>query len=367
MARKRKPLFVQYCADDMLGGTLTLTPEQELAYRRICDMIYSTGGQLIDNPKSLAIATKLGNRWAKVRQELLDLGKIEVRDGMIWHERCAEELEKARVNIAQKSRAGKASREMLNIGAKPLIPLERGATAVATAVPTAAPTNRKPVTRSQNLPTSSSESVSREAAPRPRPVDDDAEARAFGGYLHRLRAGEVAPPQEPPSPPPAAPGPKGPGDGAAIPIDDAVAVIQLFDRLRVEAFGEAQRRPWASPMDRTVASRWLADGASLPLLEDVMRAKLGGQAMRGEQPSRSLQHLDLGVRDALQRAKAPETRQERPVASGGYRGSGPGRPGPQAPGAARSRGRSDTDPATLSRDEEIQAQIRRAVLGEVTA
>ena len=40
--------FVYYCADDMLNGTMTLSVEEELAYRRIVDLIYSTGNKLED-------------------------------------------------------------------------------------------------------------------------------------------------------------------------------------------------------------------------------------------------------------------------------------------------------------------------------
>ena len=44
--RAKKPLSIQYCAADFLAGTVTLSPLAELAYRRICDLIYNCGDRL---------------------------------------------------------------------------------------------------------------------------------------------------------------------------------------------------------------------------------------------------------------------------------------------------------------------------------
>jgi len=134
-----KVLFVEYCADDFLGGTLELDPLTELAYRRICDMIYKSNDNLRDTD-SLAHATKAGTKWKKIRQELIDIEKIFIENGYIRNEKCTEKLAKSRKNIEQKSLAGKYSAEK----AKSLKEQETTPTAVTTTVITAEATNQEP-------------------------------------------------------------------------------------------------------------------------------------------------------------------------------------------------------------------------------
>lgn len=134
-----KVLFVEYCAKDYLDGTLNMEPLTELAYRRITDMITSTNDKLLDN-NTLKYSTKTGNKWKKIRQELIDMGKIYIEGGYIRNKKCTEKLQKSRHQIEQKSIAGKASAE----ARKSLENNKTGSTAVATPVPTAEPTNQKP-------------------------------------------------------------------------------------------------------------------------------------------------------------------------------------------------------------------------------
>jgi len=149
MTEDVKILFVQYCADDMLGGTLDLEPLTELAYRRICDMIYKTNDNLLDNDAALEYSTKTGKHWKKIKTQLIiDHEKIYVEHGRIRQRVCSEKLEDSRANIEQKSRAGKASAE----NRKSLENNDTGSTAVITAVPTAVPTNQEPITKSHSTP-----------------------------------------------------------------------------------------------------------------------------------------------------------------------------------------------------------------------
>lgn len=139
-----KVLFVEHCADDFLGGTANMDAMTELAYRRICDLIYSTNDNLLDND-SLQYATKAGAKWKKIRQELIEVyGKIYIENGFIRQKTCQEKLEKARRNIEQKSIAGQASA----YNRKPLKHNKTRSTAVDTAVstpePTSVPTNQEP-------------------------------------------------------------------------------------------------------------------------------------------------------------------------------------------------------------------------------
>ena len=99
--------FVYYCADDMLNGTMTLSIEEELAYRRIVDLIYSTSDQLENNGR-IAWMTKLEDKWDKVRDKLVSKNKIQIVDGFIKVERCTEEINKAKDNYAKKQKAARA-------------------------------------------------------------------------------------------------------------------------------------------------------------------------------------------------------------------------------------------------------------------
>ena len=96
--------FVYYCADDMLNGTMTLSIEEELAYRRIVDLIYSTGNQLEDNNR-MAWMTKLGDKWEQTRNKLVDKNKILIDKGYIRVERCTGEINKALDNYQKKQKA----------------------------------------------------------------------------------------------------------------------------------------------------------------------------------------------------------------------------------------------------------------------
>ena len=54
----KKPIKVDYSPSDFLGGTILLDVYEELAYRRICDLIYVMDGKLPDD-KALADLTKM--------------------------------------------------------------------------------------------------------------------------------------------------------------------------------------------------------------------------------------------------------------------------------------------------------------------
>ena len=96
--------FVYYCADDMLNGTMTLSIEEELAYRRIVDLIYSTGNKLEDNGR-MAWMTKLGDQWEQTRNKLVEKKKIQLEKGYIRVERCTDEINKALNNYHKKQKA----------------------------------------------------------------------------------------------------------------------------------------------------------------------------------------------------------------------------------------------------------------------
>lgn len=141
MSDDKKILFVEWCAQDALGGTLQMEPMTELAYRRIMDMIYASDDALIDDDVVLQYSTKTGAKWKAIKKQLIDIHKkIYVENGFIKNRKCTEKLEKSWANISQKSEAGKVSAEKR----KALKNNKPVSTAVATPVPTSVPTNQEP-------------------------------------------------------------------------------------------------------------------------------------------------------------------------------------------------------------------------------
>lgn len=111
MPKGEPGLYVDYCAKDFLDGTQMLDPWEELAYRRICDMIYVTNDRLMDDDRKLAWATKTGRRWPAIKATLTggDKPKLQLIDGRITNIRCQSALGRAAKKIAQKVGAGAAS------------------------------------------------------------------------------------------------------------------------------------------------------------------------------------------------------------------------------------------------------------------
>jgi hypothetical protein len=78
-----KPVWIKWCPKDALDGMNTLGPWEELAYRRILDLIYSTGDNLPDDDRKLGWMTKTGSRWPAIKNALIDAGKIKIVDRSI--------------------------------------------------------------------------------------------------------------------------------------------------------------------------------------------------------------------------------------------------------------------------------------------
>lgn len=109
MSKTPKPVFIQWCASDALNGMLQLEPLEELAYRRIIDLIYVSNNSLEDNDRQLSYLTKTFKKWPSIKSRLIKLNKISIENGYIWNEKCSESLQKVDGFILQKSDAGKAS------------------------------------------------------------------------------------------------------------------------------------------------------------------------------------------------------------------------------------------------------------------
>ena len=104
--------WVRWFPDDILSGVELLTPDQELAYRRILDYIAITKDQLPDDDRRLSRLTKMGRKWPRIKLELLDTGKIYTENGLIHNSKMSEVVKQAIENSqAQSNRANKRWRK----------------------------------------------------------------------------------------------------------------------------------------------------------------------------------------------------------------------------------------------------------------
>jgi len=142
----KKPIKIDYSPSDFLGGTILLDVYEELAYRRLCDLIYVMDGKLPDD-KALADLTKTKKRWPKIRQRLLDLGKIEVKNGFILNSRCMLELGKKREQIEKARRGAEITntRKKRDAGGAPPN-AQRTQSGTQSARPRGSPTGSQPLT-----------------------------------------------------------------------------------------------------------------------------------------------------------------------------------------------------------------------------
>lgn len=151
------PLYIDWNAKDALDGMNQLTDLEELAYRRIIDMIYVTDDNLLDDDDVLAWSTKTGKKWKTIKKKLLSLDKIEAVDKKITNKKCRQKLAESHSRIEQSRNAGKASAEkrkqlnLLNTGSTDVITPD--ATPVITDEPTGGATNYQlPITKKDKHP-----------------------------------------------------------------------------------------------------------------------------------------------------------------------------------------------------------------------
>lgn len=103
----KRLFWVKYSAEDFLGGVETLSVAEELAYRRICDLIYKIGGPVMLDDRKLAGFTKLGPHWRRVKAALIKAGKLfETPDGGLMNRRCEVAIREATISMASESHQG---------------------------------------------------------------------------------------------------------------------------------------------------------------------------------------------------------------------------------------------------------------------
>jgi uncharacterized protein YdaU (DUF1376 family) len=114
IAPPQKPLWVQWWPAQALDGMFNLTAMEELAYRRILDMIFKTDDQLFDDDDVMPTATKVGRQWRKVKAGLIAKRKIALDGGFIRNARATQTCESVRAYREQKSAAATASHQSGN-------------------------------------------------------------------------------------------------------------------------------------------------------------------------------------------------------------------------------------------------------------
>lgn len=101
----RSPVWIRWFPKDALDGMAQLAPMEELAYRRILDLIITTGDALRDDDRALAWMTKTGRQWRAIRARLIEMGKIVATEGFIRNARATAACDETAAYVAQKAAA----------------------------------------------------------------------------------------------------------------------------------------------------------------------------------------------------------------------------------------------------------------------
>lgn len=93
-----------------LEGFFELTLEERGAYGTILDLIYAKDGNLPDDDKFVAGWMRVDVRvWRRLKQRLIDLGKLRIEAGTIRNKRADVEVESALSRVENARQAGRIS------------------------------------------------------------------------------------------------------------------------------------------------------------------------------------------------------------------------------------------------------------------
>lgn len=96
--------------DAALTGMMGLTLEERGAYNTILDLIYSQAGALPDDSRFISGWLRVDVRvWKRLRQRLIDLGKLYILEGTIRNSRADREVDDALSRVTSARYAGRAS------------------------------------------------------------------------------------------------------------------------------------------------------------------------------------------------------------------------------------------------------------------
>ena len=93
-----------------LHGMMKLTLEERGAYNTLLDLIYANDGAVDDDTRFIAGALGVDLRvWKRIRQRLIDLGKLYVKEGSLRNERADHEVLDALHRGLSAAEAGRVS------------------------------------------------------------------------------------------------------------------------------------------------------------------------------------------------------------------------------------------------------------------
>lgn len=96
--------------DAALNGMMELTLEQRGAYNTVLDLIYTRDGNLTDDDRFIAGWLRVDVRvWKRIKQHLIDVGKLYISDGLLRNSRADVEVLSALHRVGSARDAGKAS------------------------------------------------------------------------------------------------------------------------------------------------------------------------------------------------------------------------------------------------------------------
>src|ERR1700735_1552125 len=248
-------ISIPWVSKDALDGMLVLDPMEELAYRRILDLIYVTEDNLPDDDKKLAWMTKTGRQWKRIKASLIAIGKITVSDHKICNTKCTDTIQKTRKRIEQRKNAGKVSAERRKI-------LEYKETNSTSVDPPLQREDSEPVNETANAPPTSHKPL------------------AISQKEERIL--DSAAPEE------------------SAPPDPCVLVIRVFDDARAEVFGKEDRRPFPTGDDKVFAERFLTAGATVEWLQTLFLERMAKRKKSGESAPDGLKYFAKAVPEALQ-------------------------------------------------------------------
>lgn len=249
--------------------TIGMTLEEKGAYSLCLDLIYTHDGAIDDDEKFLAgVCGVTTRKWRALRQRLIDLGKLVLRDGKLTNERADQEFAEI---------SAKAGRK---------------------AVENSSETDRKLVENSSKTPRKQCENEmlslnNNDLTPTDIDIDIDIDKKIEdkdkkdADAATRAREDFSKPETEPEKPT----------------VDPATEFIRAFDTERQRVFGEP--RPWPHPKDIVSARRWREGGLVLSDANQLFASIFERMKAQGRSPPSGLAYFERPVCEILAELKKP--------------------------------------------------------------
>lgn len=306
---------------DYLGGTRTLSLEAKGLYNDLIDSMYDTGGPLPYDVQHLCRLCGVRDKRTLLKplNELILAGKIRVLGDTLVNDRTMSEIEEATQHIENGRGGGRprnpreASQSVETLLA--VTPTASGLKADCAPTPTPGFVENQSV--KQNPPT-----------PTPRPIEEEKRSAGEGAV-----AGQPGPlidviPLEVPTAPSVGQPPPAPPDDpvaeivmpAAVPakpIHPWLRLIQVFDEVRTQVFGENLARPYPDANDKIFAERWIKLGVDEDLCRAVFFKKCEYAKNNGDTPPYTLKFCNDSIERTVRQRRQI---QNMPIEEGTHHG-----------------------------------------------